>query len=419
MIPQTQDISSVEEITLTVATMANGGKAIGRDSRDRAIFVPLAIPGEKVRVEIVESKPRYAHANLVNVLEPSDERIEPRCPYFGLCGGCHFQHIRYPAQLQYKRAVIDDQLRRIGKLDQVSVKPMLANPNPWYYGADVTFSRTTGGDLGFWSPLRKQVIPIDDCHIIREDLVKLYRQIDLVMPSIHRLTLREGDGGELLASLEVVDNEEPLLNTDLPLSVTQILADGTTVNLVGDNYTIRVVKGRDFKVTAGCFFYPSSEAAEMVVDTVLKYAALSRKVRVLELNSGVGLFTAFFARSAREVVGIESNPEAVADLSVNLEDYDNVTLYQGDSEEVLPLLEKHAQLLVVHPTPAGLSPAVLDEIGRLEPGKIIYVSSDVATLARDSRRLSNMSYQPVEVQPIDMWPQTYYTLTVSLWDRGI
>lgn len=169
--PETHYLDKGETFTITLADMANGGKSVGRDRRDRAVFVPLTIPGETVRVEVIESKPRYAHAELVEVLEPSPDRIEPRCPHFGPCGGCHFQHIDYQAQLSYKTSVVVDQLRRIGKMTQVKVNPTLENPEPWSYSTEVTFDRTHDGRLGFWSASSKQVIPIDICHIIKDDLL--------------------------------------------------------------------------------------------------------------------------------------------------------------------------------------------------------------------------------------------------------
>ncbi|MGB3715481.1 MAG: class I SAM-dependent RNA methyltransferase [Candidatus Promineifilaceae bacterium] len=404
-------------LTITLADMANGGKSVGRDHRDRAVFVPLTIPGETVRAEVVESKPRYAHAVLVEVLEPSPDRIEPRCPHFGLCGGCHFQHIDYQAQLRYKESVVVDQLRRIGKMTQVKVNPTLESPEPWHYSTEVTFDRTHDGRLGFWSATSKQVIPIEICHIIKEDLLELYRQVDLNLPSLRRLMLRVGDDGSSLAALEVEGNEAPSLTADVPISVNMVLPDGTTANLIGDNYTIREVKGRSFRVTAGCFFFSNPGATELMVDTVLNYASLSNHERVLELDSGVGLLTAFLARSALEVVGVERNPDSVADLSTNLADCDNVTIYQGDVEEIVPNLEESPHVLVVQPPEAGLSTTILDQVKRLNPDKLIYVGSDIATMARDGRRLGDKGYRPVEVQPIDMWPQTYHVLTVSLWKK--
>jgi len=138
----------------------------------------------------------------------------------------------------------------------------------------------------------------------------------------------------------------------------------------------------------------------------------------VELYSGVGLLTAFLAQSARTIDGVESSDDAVADLATNLEDLDNVTLYQGFVDEIVPILGRSPQALVVQPPPSGLKPKTLDEVALLDPERLVYISADVATLARDGRRFAQKGFQLIEVQPIDMWPQTYHTLTVSLWKPG-
>ncbi|MCI0398840.1 MAG: class I SAM-dependent RNA methyltransferase [Chloroflexi bacterium] len=403
-------------ITLTLTDMAHGGAALGRDDKDRVIFVPLAIPGEKVQVEIVEDKKRYARGRLVEVLEPSPARVVPRCPHFGPCGGCQYQHIEYAGQLRFKETIVRDQLERIGGLAGVVVRPCLANPEPWAYRVDTAFNPAPGGGLGYWSPALGQVMPIEVCYIIRPELLELYQDVDLELPGLRRLTLRVGDGGALLAALEVEDVEPPALEADFPVSVSIVLPDGTAANLVGDNYLVQTIKERDFRVSAGVFFYPSPPATALLVDSVLGYAALTGAETVLEAYSGAGTLTAFLAPAAASLVAVEANPDAVADAAVNLDEFDNVSLYQGTAEAVLPLLDVIPQVMVVDPPAEGLSPAVLDQIRRLTPGRLVYVSADAATLARDGKRLAAAGYTLLELQPIDMFPQAFPILTVSAWD---
>jgi 23S rRNA (uracil1939-C5)-methyltransferase len=395
--------------------MANGGAALGRDTNDRVVFVPFAIPGERVLVEIAEDKKRFAKARLLEVLDPAQERVEPRCPHFGLCGGCHFQHINYKAQLQYKEAVVRDQLARIGGLDRIVVRPTLATSEPWSYATDISFSATTDGELGLWSPVLGRVIPIETCHIIHERLLELIQDIDLVLPDLRRLTLRLGDDGSPMAALEVEDVEAPSLETDFPISVTLILPDGTAANLVGKNTIVRSVKGRDFRISAGSFFYSNPQATENLVKVVIDYIGLIGDETILELYNGVGTLTAFLAQNGATVVGIEVNPDAVADAAINLYNLEQVTLYEGLVEEILPLLDIQPGVLVVDPPMSGLPPTVIDDISVKQPNRVVYISSDVATLARDGKRLATKGYQLVEVQPIDMYPQSFLTLTVSLW----
>lgn len=398
--------------------MAHGGDALGRDENGRVIFVPYAIPGEKVRVEIVDDQERFAHARLLDVLEPAAERFEPRCPHFGVCGACHWQHMTYEAQLKYKEEVVIDQLQRIGHLQDANVRPTLANPEPWTYGVDVSFSPTPNGEkLGFWSPVMEQVMAIEECHIIRPLLLELFQDLDLAFPGLRRLTLRVGDDEAMLVALEVEGLEPPELVTDFPVSVTVLLPDGTAANLVGDNHVVQAVKGRDFRVSAGSFFYTSPPAAALLVDTVLRHAALTGAETVLDAYCGVGMLTSFLADDAAQVIGVEAAPDAVADAALNLEDAGSAVLYEGSVEAVLPEIALRPEVMVVDPPADGLSRDVVEMLEVAELERLIYVSSDPATLARDARQLRDGGYELVEVQPIDMLPQTFRVLTVSLWQH--
>jgi 23S rRNA (uracil1939-C5)-methyltransferase len=408
-----------DAVTLSLTSMANGGAAMGRDSEDRAIFVPFTIPGEKVMVEITSSKARYAHGRAVEILTPSDERIEPKCKHFGVCGGCHFQHIDYSAQLRYKEHVIRDQLQRIGKFESPPIRPVLANPEPWSYSSEAVFYPSKGDKLGFWSPFIGEIIPIAECPILKEELQEIFQQVDLNLPSLRRLLLRASTDEGVLAALEIGDSEAPSLETDLPISVNLIISDGTTVNLIGDNHTVHEIKGRTFRATASSDFYPSAAAAEVVIDAVLEFVSPVQPKRIVELFSGVGLLTAFLAGSAKIVEGVESSADAVADLAANLEDKDNVSLYQGEPGEILPILDKSPDVMVLQPPASGLKPDEVDKVALLEPQNLIYVSSDIATLARDGRRLAQKGFDLLEVQPVDMRPQTFHALTISHWEAGI
>jgi 23S rRNA (uracil1939-C5)-methyltransferase len=404
-------------ISLALTGMAHGGAALGRDEEDRVIFVPLAIEGEEVRVELVSEKPRYAHARLLEVLASAPSRVEPRCPHFGPCGGCHYQHIDYQAQLGFKMDVVQDQLQRLAQLANVDVRPALANPEPWAYATSVSFSPAPGGRLGFWSPELGRVMAIDTCHIIRPDLLELYQDLDVILPGLRQITLRSGDDGAQLAAIETDGAEPPALEADFPVSAALVLADGTAANLIGDNYIVQRLLDRDFRVTAGVYFYPSPPAAELLVEAVLEFAGLRGGETVLELYSGAGALTAFVAPRAAALVAVEANADAVADAVVNLEDLDNISLYQGTVESVVPMLDLAPDLLLLDPPAAGLSTRAIDSIINKAAPAIIYVGSDVATLARDARRLAAAGYTLATVQPIDMYPQTYQTLSVAHFRR--
>lgn len=408
----------MEIITLDLVEMAHGGSAIGRASRGRTVFVPLAIPGEKVRAKIHSEKSKYAQAELIQVLQPVPERVTPRCKHFGICGGCHFQHMSYLAQLEVKQQVVADQLARLGGFKAVNVQPVLPNPEPWGYRAEMVLSPAGNGRLGYWSPLQREVIPIEECLIVQPALLNLLQDVELDLPGLRKLSLRVGDDEALLAAIEVDGVEPPELEADFPISVAIVLPDKTAASLVGDLFTVQLVNGRDFRLSPGVHISPSPAAMGLVVQTVLQYAALTKTERVIELYSGAGTLTAFLAEQAGELIAVDQNPDAVADLAVNLHDLDNVSVYEGEVEDVLPLLPAAADLVVMHPWSIGLSRKAMSVLVKAKPARIIYVSSDVATLARDGRSLANAGYHLVEIQPVDMQPQTFHIETVSLWQLG-
>ena len=439
----------MKKITLTLTKMAHGGSALGQDRQNRSIFVPYAIPGEQAEVQIVSEKRQYARGQLLEIKKAAKERVEARCPHFGTCGGCHFQHIEYGAQLRYKQKIVADQLQRIGNLKQVEVKATLPHPEPWQYRREVSLSpvkevsreangRSTSADdtslpiesdtpptinstinqLGFWSPHEQRVIPIDTCPILHEDLLNLWQDVDLNLPGLRKLTLRRGDDGALMAIFEVDGVEPPELVVDFPLSVSIVLPDKTAASLVGDPYLLQTIKERDFRVSAGCHFYPSPIMAEKLINKVLTYAQLTGSESVIETECGSGILTNFLAQECAELIAIESNPDAVNDMGGNLDSHNNIVVYQGKAVEILPhLTTVNPDVMIVNPPATGLETAVIKEINRKRPSRLIYISQDVATMARDHKALSRGGYRFQEAQPIDMTPHHFQTIVVGLWSK--
>jgi 23S rRNA (uracil1939-C5)-methyltransferase len=202
---------------------------------------------------------------------------------------------------------------------------------------------------------------------------------------------------------------------DFPVSAALLLPDATAANLIGENYLVQTIKGRDFRVSAGAFCYPNLAAAEILIETVLDYASLGGSEKVLELHSGSALLTAFLADEATELIGVEWRADAVADAVVNLHSHENIALYEGPLEEIVPRLDFMPDVIVAEPAAEGLSPEVIDALGGMTAKRLVYVSQDVATLARDCKRLTGQGYRLAEVQPIDMVPQTFQVYCVALF----
>lgn len=404
---------------LELTKMAHGGFAMGRHA-GRVIFVPYAVPGERVEARAARDKGRYVHAELVEVLALSTDREIPRCPHFGqgLCGGCQWQHITYSAQREFKRSIVIDQLRRLGKLHQPSVRETLPSPSPWAYRTHMTFTASQDGWLGLWSANRERLIPIETCHILHPNLLDLFAQLDLDAPEITRVRFQTGSApDDCMLILETRDDLAPEIALDLPISVNLLLSDNEPVNLIGKSYVSYNILERIFRVTAGSFFQANPPVAEMLVEEVLSRVALRGDETILDLYSGVGLFTAFLAERAGLVISVESYPPAVTDAEVNLADVENVEIVEGSVEAVLPDLVGPVDLVLVDPPRTGLSEQVIAELGRLGAPTLIYVSCEPATLARDTARLAKNGYQLLDVQPVDMFPQTFHIEVIAIFTR--
>lgn len=404
------------EVELTA--LAYGGEAIGRLPDGRAVFVPFVLPGERVRVKLVEEKNRFARAELLELLTASPQRIPPRCIHFGLCGGCHFQHLPYEAQLAAKTDILRDQLERIGKLHGVPLRPPVAR-QPWNYRNHVQFHLTPQGELGYFTARGDRVFPIQECHLPEATISQVWPQLDFEgISEIERVGLRRGAGDDLQLILEGRDPHPPDIQVEgLPLSVIHSSPLGSLV-LAGSPATTLEIHGRQFRVSAGSFFQVNTVMAEKMVEHLLEYLPQESLV-VVDAYCGVGLFSAFLAPRAGRLVGIEASTDACEDFTINLDEFENVELYEAPVEDVLPALEICPDLMLVDPPRAGLTPRALDGILQLSPALLVYVSCDVATFARDAGRLSRSGYGLRQITPFDLFPQSYHLETISFWEKAL
>ena len=423
----------MDTITFQLTTIAHGGAALGRHE-GRVIFVPYALPGETVCVEITEDKGRYAFARLVEVLEPSPDRVVPPCPYFGPagCGGCQWQHVDYQAQLHFKAEIVADQLARIGSILDPPVRPTLPDGSGWAYRNNAQFHPAPGGGLGFQAAAShdacpepglsevegqgQRVVAVDECLLLHPLLSELYATLDLDLPGLLRLSLRAGTAtDDRMLVFETEDDMPPALEADLPVSCVLLLSDGRYANLIGNNYITEIVAERTYRISAPSFFQINTPQAAQLVRLVLRYLDLRGGETVLDGYCGVGLFTAHLAERAGLVVGVERAPAAVADLLENTAEFDNVEVIEGPVEAVLPDLDIPLDGAVVDPPRAGVDRFALDALVTHRPARLVYVSCDPATLARDAKRLACAGYRLIEVQPVDIFPQTYHIESVALF----
>lgn len=415
-------------ITLELTGMAHGGSAIGRHE-GRAIFVPYGIPGEQVRARIVQDKGRFAIAEVVEVLVESPDRVQPPCPYFGngLCGGCQFQQIDYANQLILKQQVVRDQMARLGGLPDAVVYPTIPSPNIYGYRSHATFHVDSNGHLGFIKTDHRTVLPVDDCLLLSPTLRDAFEdaRIQRFTPNT-RIRFQTGtDEQPIHFPMGTITDDvaEPLEEKPSPRtsnkrnpSRTASPTPTTSPQVLNEavHYTIR---NRKFRCSAGSFFQVNLVQAEKLVELVLERLQLKGTEHILDLYSGVGLFTAFIAAQAKHVSAVELFAPAVEDAQVNLNDYANIDLYVGKIESVLPRLRSQYNAAVVDPPRAGMDAPALEALIKTQPRQIVYVSCDPATLARDAKRLTATGYTLRDVQPVDMFPQTYHIECVAHFIR--
>jgi len=372
-----------DEITLTCDQMVYGGDAFGRHE-GQAVFVAGAIGGERVRARIVQRRRGFLRAEVVAVEEASGARTAPPCSAFPACGGCQWQHIAYPDQLRFKRQVVVDQLRRIGHLPEAEslVRETVASPVAWGYRNNCRFHRVGRGGWGFRSPGGEQLVPIDGCGLAME-------------PIAAWLASMQGRPGPPQVAVRCLGGELSTSQAPRPLFAE--------------------VAGARLRVSPGSFFQVNTPLLPTLVERVVERIAPSGGERVVDAYGGVGLFGRFLAERAAEVVVVETGPAAVADARVNLGSLAGTEVVEGRAEVVVAGLGGRIDAAVIDPPRAGCAPPLLAALAARRVARLVYVSCDPATLARDAARLTALGYRLKSLQPIDLFPQTYHVETVSTW----
>lgn len=442
---QTAPIDVGSRIELAVHDIGHKGEGVGR-YQGLAVFVPKGVPGDRLLVRITEVKKRYARAELVQVIEPSPDRVRPRCPVTDRCGGCQLQHIAYRKQLELKRNVVAANITRIGRLKDVVVHPTLGMAEPWNYRnkAQYPFGVQSGRVIaGFFAPGSHDLIDIDVCdiqHPVGDAIMRAVKELaDVLAVPIydershtgvlrHVLT-RIGRGGreamavlvtngpdlpharELAAGImERVPEVVSVVQNINPYRTNVILGDASRL-LAGRPYITDTIGDLEFKISPVSFFQVNPAQTEVLYAKVLEYAALTGRETVIDLYCGIGTITLFLARQAREAIGIEWIEEAVRDARANAEHngITNVRFIAGDASREMPKLVRdgvRVDVVVLDPPRKGCDEPVLEAAAAAGPHRIVYVSCNPASLARDLERLHALGYRTVEVQPVDMFPHT-------------
>ncbi|NWF63888.1 MAG: class I SAM-dependent RNA methyltransferase [Chloroflexi bacterium] len=405
---------------ITLEKLTYGGEAMGRLQDGRAVFIPFGLPGETVRIQLTQEKQNFARGEIIEILKPSPDRVTAKCKHFTQCGGCHYQNLPYEKQLLAKADILRDQLQRIGKIENPPVQATIPSPNQWNYRNHVQFHLTDDGKIGFINAHGNKTLPIEECHL-PEAAIDAFRN-DLQFESrmnLERVSLRSGADDDLMLILESETEETPELEIEADISIIHVYEDHPVV-IAGSNALTIQVFGKDFHVSAPSFFQVNTPMAEKMVQHLQTCLPVSLLTTLIDLYCGVGLFSKFFASKYAKVIGIESAPSSCEDFAINLDEFNNVELYEGAAEEILPALAPQLTQpihIILDPPRAGLDKHALDALLQINPQVIAYVSCDPSTLARDAARLIKGGYTLQQVTPFDLFPQTYHIESISIFTR--
>lgn len=440
---------------IEIHTLGTSGEGVGR-YEDFTVFVPYALPGEKVRAVITEVKKTYAKARLTEILKKSADRVEPICSIYNQCGGCQLQHLDYMAQLKAKRQQVIDAVTRIGGQKDVFVEPTLGATNPWNYRNKMQFpvGREKGKTIiGCFAQGSHEIIDTRDCHIQKEgnnEIVNAVRDIitELRIPVydedkhtgvVRHVVGRVGGKGELMVVIVTATKQLPR-EKEFVKALRRSLPHVVSVHQNIQTYRNNVIMGRETKLLWGkptildrigrltfhisprSFFQVNTAQAEVLYNKALEFANLKGEETVIDAYCGTGTITLFLAQKAHEVYGIEIVKPAILDAQKNARDNNvrNAEFIVGDATEVMPRLYKQgvrADVVVVDPPRAGCTETVLKTFANMHPERIVYVSCNPASLARDLAILEPLGYKAQKVQPVDMFPMTSHVETVVLISR--
>ncbi len=384
-------------IELELDGLGPRGDACGSDADGRPIYVAGGIPGERVRARVYKRGRHSTSAEMIALVRPSPHRVEAPCPLFGHCNGCQLQHVAIARQLELKHAMVADQLVAVG-LEPACVRAPVAAPSPWHYRNHARFT-VKRGRLGFVRRHRHAFFEVPQCLLMEPRINTLLATLQGRLQETTQCNIRVGAPADAISI-------QPRLSLDEPAS--------------GQPWVIEVLGGRSFRVSTPAFFQVHRAQAERMVEivraAVLEVAATS----VLDAFAGVGTFAALLAAHVDHVVAVEESGPAVRDASYNFGGLSNVALRLGKAEQVLrAMVDEDAAIdvVLVDPPRAGCLPDALDAIIALRPRRVVYVSCDPGSLARDLRAMVDRGYALAWVQPLDMFPHTVHIEAIAVLDR--
>ncbi|KQC05914.1 MAG: hypothetical protein APR62_09035 [Smithella sp. SDB] len=385
-----------DRVKIKIESIAFGGEGVGRID-NFVVFVPFSAIGDELEIEIIQMKKNFLRGRLLKIIKPSQFRVKPLCRYYEKCGGCCYQHLKYEHQLKIKQKQIEEAFWKIGKIVSPPVLEPIAAPKIYHYRGKAQYhaqKTANGWQIGFLDISGGKLVNVEHCEIMEE-------------------TINE--------KLMLLRNNNQLLDVDD--EQLTIWSDFFTDQENKKGSIVRMVKGKNFLVPRDGFFQTNLYLTDQLVDEVCRFVAMDEINTVVDAYCGSGLFSVFLSPLAKNVLGIEVNEKSVRCARINTKNsgLQNVKFICGDARDVLrkKLLpsNKGISLIILDPPRSGCEKAVLKAIADLKPLKIIYVSCNPATQARDVKYLNESGYDLRSLLPVDMFPQTEHIEVVGLMER--
>lgn len=451
----TAPVKKNDRVTVTIEDLTHDGNGVGKVD-GYPLFIQGGLPQETAEVHVLKTLKNYGFAKIVEIIEPSPNRVDAPCIYFGKCGGCQLQHLSYEAQLKWKENMVRNVMKRIGKID-APVRAIKGMEDPWNYRnkSQIPFGMSeTGPIAGFYKSRTHQIVDMERCliqvseaDILMANLKKELEEIGLQPYNEHshqgmlrHVVVRVGRAtGEVMVVLVTKNRKFPQKNAVIELirklvpnvtsivqnvnsEKTNVILGNETITLWGKETIEDTIGGVRFEISARSFYQVNPVQTEVLYKQALDYANLTGEETVIDAYCGIGTISLFLAEKAKHVMGVEIVEQAIEDANRNakLNGFSNTYFEAGPAEEVIPRWYsegKRADVLVVDPPRKGCDQALLDTIIEHKPKRVVYVSCNPSTLARDLRILEDGGYKTVEITPVDMFPQTTHVECVALMSR--
>ena len=435
---------------MEITDIGNEGEGIGKID-GFTVFVKDALPSEKIKVRITKVNKSFAFGRLMEIIEPSKHRVEPKCPVYKRCGGCSLQHLSYDEQLKFKTKKVKDVLERIGGFENADVNDAIGMENPFHYRNKAQFpvrEGKNGVEIGFYAPRSHNVIDIESCliqHPLNDKIIRLIREfIREENVSVYNETTGKGLIRHIVTRIGYVTKEvlicivingksipkkerlikklsevEGLKGIVLNINTknTNVILSRETKVLWGQGFITDYIGDVKFEISINSFYQVNPVQTKVLYSKALELAGLTGNENVFDIYCGIGTISLFLAQKAKKVIGVEIVEQAIEDAKRNakINGITNAEFIAGSAEEVIPKLYAEgitADVVVVDPPRKGCDEAVLDTIIKMQPKRVVYVSCDPSTFARDLKVLCSNGYEKGTAQPVDQFCHSGHVETV-------